>query len=82
MGEFDVANLTYVLLSRGLLTPKDVSFITGKLSFEDWNKYNKENREYINGLFVAKNMPEENAPTEKDSFGKKVSGTNRSELFW
>ena len=55
----DVSRLAYVLLSRGLITPKDVNYIDGTFAESDWMEYNKEYRDHICQRFIYKHMKEE-----------------------
>lgn len=67
MTNFDASRLSYVLLSRGLITSKDVDFITGAIDFDTWKKYNNENKDNITGRFVVKNMPDYEAYHEEET---------------
>lgn len=67
MTNFDASKLSYVLLSRGLLTPKDIDFITGAIDFDTWKKYNDENKYSITERFVVKNMPDYEAYHEEET---------------
>ena len=93
MSNFDASRLSYVLLARGILVPKDIDFIVGNVDLETWKQFNNENKDAINGRFVAKNMPDmETIPEEETSTAPEVenkkpfhaSGNdpiNRSDLF-
>ena len=39
--QYNVADLIYVLRSKGLLDSNDIAFISGRTSLDDWQK-NKE----------------------------------------
>lgn len=93
MSNFDASRLSYVLLARGILVPKDIDFIVGNMDLETWKQFNDESKDYICGRFVAKNMPDmETIPEEETSTAPEVenkktfyaSGNdpiNRSDLF-
>ena len=40
--QIDYNKLLYILLSRGILSPRDFDFMLGKESFESWKEYNDE----------------------------------------
>lgn len=73
MANFDVSKLAYVLLARGILVPKDIDFIAGNMDLEAWKQFNNENKDAINGRFVANNMPDmETLPEEETSTAPEV----------
>ena len=47
--DFDVSRFAYVLMSRGLLTPRDIDYICGREALESWKDYNTA---YKLGLIV------------------------------
>ena len=78
MANFDVSKLAYVLLARGILVPKDIDFIAGNMDLETWKQFNNENKDAINGRFVANNMPDmETLPEEETSTAPEVKPSKK-----
>lgn len=78
MANFDVSKLAYVLLARGILVPKDIDFIAGNMDLETWKQFNNENKDAINGRFVANNMPNmETLPEEETSTAPEVNHSKK-----